>query len=125
MRLTLSNFTRNGILLLAISFFLFATTGRATITVYPWVHLFKGIDHARGEADAAESRLQKVNALRIDLSDPDVQLFGTPSNGAASLETFGQTPSTFLKTYGLRTAVNANFFSPVTSIANDPRDLSG
>jgi Phosphodiester glycosidase/CARDB len=123
MRLTISNFARIVVLLLALS--LFSGTGHATVTVYPWVHLFKGIDHARGEADAAESRPQKVNALRIDLNDPDVQLFGTPSNGAAPLETFGQTTSTFLTTYGLRAAVNASFFSPVTSIPNDPRDLLG
>ncbi|MDB6122171.1 MAG: hypothetical protein JWQ71_1164 [Pedosphaera sp.] len=120
---TISNLKRFGTLLLAI--LLYSRTGHATITVYPWVHLYKGVDHARGEADAAESRVQKVNALRIDLSDPDVQLFGTPSNGAAPLETFGQTTSTFLRTYGLQAAINVSFFSPVTSTPNDPRDLLG
>jgi hypothetical protein len=123
MRSPISKRARMVISLLAA--ILFSETAHATITIHPWEHLFKGVDHARGEADAAESRLQKVNALRIDLSDPDVQLFGTPSNGAAALETFGQTTGTFVTTYGLQAAVNANFFSLVTSIPNDPRDLSG
>src|SRR6185295_5733482 len=47
------------------------------------------------------------------------------SNGATSMETDGQTTTTFVNTYGVSLAVNANFFSPVSTIPNDPRDLSG
>ncbi len=97
----------------------------ATITIDPWKPLFRGVDHTQGRADSAEVRLQKVFALRIDLKDPDVEFFTTPGNGAAEKETFGQTTTTFVSTYAVAVGVNANFFSPVSTIANEPRDLSG
>ena len=56
---------------------------RAAIIVGPWIPIFRGVDRARGEADASEPKLQKVNVLRIDLKDPDLELFSTPSNGDA------------------------------------------
>ena len=87
--------------------------------------MYRGIEFAAGEADASEVRQHKVFALRVDLTDPTVEFYSTPSNGAGSLETYGQTTTTFVKTYGVAVGVNANFFSPVTTIANDPRELSG
>ncbi|MEO7297127.1 MAG: phosphodiester glycosidase family protein [Verrucomicrobiota bacterium] len=99
---------------------------RGAITISPWIPIFRGVDRATGEADAAESRVQKVNVLRVDLNDPGVALFSTPSNGARPLETDGQTTSQFLTTYGLQAAINANFFNPccVTNVG-DPKNLVG
>lgn len=64
-------------------------------------------------------------AFRVDLLEPAVEFFSTPSNGAGALETFGQTTTTFVNTYAVALGLNANFFSPVSTIPNDPRDLSG
>jgi hypothetical protein len=85
-----------------------STLGR--ITVGPWEPIFKGVQHASGEADAAEPRLQKVNALRVDLYDPNIVLFTTPSNGSAPGETNRQTGSQFIVTYDVQAAVNAHFY---------------
>jgi len=61
---------------------LFATLAEshATMLVGSWTPLFKGIDHAVGTnyPDSAIPVLQVVHCLRIDLTDPDVQLFTTP-----------------------------------------------
>jgi exopolysaccharide biosynthesis protein len=53
-----------------------------------------------------------VRAIRVDLRAPGVELFTTPSNGAAPLETTSETTTEFLKHYRLQVAVNANFYSP-------------
>ena len=98
---------------------------RATITVNPWVPVFKGVDYTTGQADTNEARLQKVFAFRIDLQEATVQFYSTPANGTNDLETDGQTTTTFVNTYNPSFAINANFFSPVSTIPNDPRDLSG
>ncbi len=47
---------------------LFADAAHAAIIVRPWVPIFKGVEYAACEADAAEPRLQKVYAMRINLS---------------------------------------------------------
>ncbi|MDQ6631821.1 MAG: phosphodiester glycosidase family protein, partial [Verrucomicrobiota bacterium] len=111
-------------LMVALAGFGFSSHG--AITVGSWIPIFRGVDRATGEADAAESRPQKVNVLRIDLREPDVALFSTPSNGAELLETSGQTTSQFLTNYGVKVAVNANFFSPCCSTnVGESKDLFG
>jgi exopolysaccharide biosynthesis protein len=100
-------------------------SANATNTVNPWVPAFKGIDYTTGEADTNELHQLKIFAFRVDLSEPTIELFSTPSNGTNALETFGQTTTTFVNTYHVAVGMNANFFSPVTTIPNDPRDLSG
>src|SRR5262245_17532042 len=99
--------------------------GEAAFSVNPWTPIFRGVDFTTGEADTNEVRQQKVFALRVDLFEPTVEFFSTPSNEAAPLETFGQTTTTFVQSYGVAAGVNANFFSPVNITPNDPRDLSG
>ena len=86
----------------------------ATNTVSSWVPIFKGIEQATGTNDGSPVNLS-VNALRIDLQDPDVRLFVTPpaSNYVAnSRETLLQTPREFLREHGLSVAINAGQFSP-------------
>jgi hypothetical protein len=80
------------------------------ITVGPWELIFEGVQHARGEADAEEPRLQKVNALRVDLHHPSIVLYTTPSNGSDPGETDRQTGRQFITTYGVQAAVNAHFY---------------
>jgi exopolysaccharide biosynthesis protein len=99
---------------------------RAAIITNAWVPVFKGVDYTTGEADTNEVRLQKVFAFRLDLQEPTIEFFSTPANGTnGALETYGQTTTTFVNTYGASLGINANFFSPVSTIPNDPRDLSG
>jgi exopolysaccharide biosynthesis protein len=112
-------------LMLAFWLATLALTTPAAITVQPWAPMFRGIDFAGGDADTNEVRLQKVFALRVDLTDPTIEFFSTPSNGDAPLETLGQTTTTFVQTYGVAVGVNANFFSPVNTTPNDPRDILG
>jgi len=97
----------------------------AAVIVGSWTPIYTGIDHAVGTADINEPRPQWVNALRIDLHHPGVQLFGTPSNGAAPLETTSQNASQFLTQYGLQVAVNTSFYTPCCSSIPEGKDLIG
>ena len=86
----------------------------ATNSVSPWTAIFKGIEQATGTNDGATVSLS-VNALRIDLQDPDIRLFVTPpaSNWVAnSRETLLQTQRDFLSEHGLSVAINSGYFSP-------------
>jgi len=78
-----------------------------------------------GTADTSEPRAQQVHALRIDLEDPDVRLFGTPPNGVAALETTSQNASQFLTQHGLQVAVNTSFYTPCCSSTPEGKDLIG
>ena len=89
--------------------------------------MFKGIDHAMGTNTpgvGAFAELQVVNALRVDLTDPDVRFFSTPryanyvpdGSGTCGSETIVLTATNFLTRYGLQLAINANnFHDPCTS----------
>ncbi len=112
-----------GVFLLLVG--LSAPGARATIFTNAWVPAFKGVDYTTGQADTNEVRQQKVFAYRLDTQEPSLQFYSTPSNGTNSMETDGQTTTAFVNTYQVSAAVNANFFSPVSTIPNDPRDLSG
>ena len=81
-----------------------------------WSPLFKGINLALGTNEPSGSfpRLQVVRCVRIDLTDPDIQLFTTPraSNYAAeSRESLTLTVPHFLKQNNLQIACDANFYN--------------
>jgi hypothetical protein len=85
----------------------------------PWTPLFKGIDHAVGTnnpniAGNFPTEWQVVHCVRVDLTDPDVQLFTTPrasSYVAESRETLTQTVPVILQQYKLQVASDANFYN--------------
>jgi exopolysaccharide biosynthesis protein len=82
-----------------------------------WSPMFKGIEHATGTntPTATYPNLNVIHAMRVDLQDPDLQLFTSPriSNYSQdSRETAGYTVSDFLKRNHLQLAVNANLFDP-------------
>ena len=93
-------------------------SARASTVLGPWIPIFKGIDHAVGTntpGNGGFSQLQVVHVMRVDLSDPDVQLFTTPRIAdyqAGSRETVVHTVSQFLTEYGVQVAINANEFNP-------------
>jgi len=95
----------------------------ATVTVGAWTPLFQGVERATGEPDQAEARLQKVSAVRVDLGDPDIEFFSTPSNGERPLETTSESTSECLGRHGLQVAINENFLPP--SCALGAKDLVG
>jgi len=102
-------------ILLIVLFVALPMVMRAEMVVTPWVTIFKGIDHAIGTnfADATIPRLQVVNCVRVDLSDPDVQLFTTPRATnyiVDNTETYTMTVSNFLKRHNLKVAINCNFY---------------
>lgn len=112
---------------------LFADSIHAAMSSTPWRPMFKGIDHAVGTNFGAtvysnngvfytNSRQQSVNCLRIDLSDPDVQLFPTPPATnfvLGSVETKTISISNFVKRYGVQVATVANFYN--SSQGTDPQ----
>ena len=97
----------------------------ATLFVGPWTPIFKGIDHAVGTNFPSttitnngviftDSTLQVVHCVRVDLRDPDVQLFTTPRapNWAAeSRETLSLRINSFVKNFGVQVAADANFYN--------------
>src|SRR5204862_5366628 len=62
-------------------------------------------------ADATIPRLQVVRCIRIDLTDPDVQLLTTPPTNSTAYETVSLSVSNYLKKYGLAVASDANFYN--------------
>lgn len=84
----------------------------AAVTVGDWKPLFQGVELASGEADAAEARMQKVTAVRVDLRAPGIEFFTTPSNGDRPLDTTSETTSEFVLHHGVQVAINANFYGP-------------
>jgi hypothetical protein len=91
----------------------------AALVVGPWVPRFKGVDVSISTnippSGGDLARRQVVSALRVDLSDPDIQFLTTPriaSNYSENQrEIAAYTVSDFLRNNGLQAAVNANFFS--------------
>src|SRR5229473_4120056 len=105
-------------------------TANALIVTNAWVPIFKGIDHTTAQMipDGIDPQLQAVNALRVDLTDPDLQMFSDPpcTNCPFGYETLGLTTSGFLKAYGVQAAVDANFYSPCCSATpGTPMDVIG
>ncbi len=91
---------------------LFTVRADAYLTVNPWQPIFKGIEHATGETD--EPRLQKVNAVRIDLHDPDIILTTTADNWLAPGDTTRQTGPDFMDEYGTQVAINGQYIDLAT-----------
>jgi hypothetical protein len=105
----------------------------ATPITTGWIPLFKGVEYMTGtntQSSGDFTSLMVAHLIRVDLSDPDIQLLPTPritNYVANSRETSGQTVSRFVKTHGLQLGVNANFFSPTDYYMPEgtPMQLSG
>ena len=110
------------------------TTSHATLVVSPnWTPLFQGIDQKVGTnfpsttvtnngAVFTDSSLQVAHCIRVDLTDPGVQLFTTPRAtnwSAETRETLSLSISNFIKKYAVQVAVDANFYS-VNPGGSDP-----
>jgi len=106
---------------------LFATVSlsRATMLVGPWTPLYQGVDHVvatncppttvvNNGVTFVNNNLQVVHCVRIDLFNPGVRLFATPQAPgwiAQSRETLSESINTFIRTYGVQVAADANFYT--------------
>lgn len=104
--------------LLLTPLFAAAFWAQASPVFGPWTPIFKGIDHGVGTNNPNIAgnfpRLQVVHCVRVDLTDPDVQLFTTPrasSYVAESRETLTQSVPGILQQYRLQVACDAGFYS--------------
>ena len=94
-----------------------APGARANMVTNAWQPQFKGIDHMVGTnyPDTALPRRQVMHCLRIDLTDPDIQLLTTPPASALvndTRETVALTVTNFLLRYGVQAVINGNYYSP-------------
>src|SRR5688572_28036686 len=107
----------------------------ADLVISGWTPVFKGIELSistnLGGVGAPIARRQVAYALRIDLTDPDVEFFTTPlieTNYAAGIrEVGGYTPSDFLARNELQVVINAGYFEPSAYYlpAGTPMDVLG
>jgi hypothetical protein len=109
-----------------------AATQAATVTVGPWVPIFKGIELASGQQQPQTTgeTYQQVLCLRVDLTDPDIELFTTPKcTNCNNLEVLSENTSHFLEQYDLQVAVNGGFYAsfsgPGDVALGTPEDVYG
>lgn len=107
---------RARLLVAGLALALWSVPSHAQTVLGPWVPLFKGIDSTMGTNTPGAGQFPDqhvIYALRVDLTDPDVQLFATPRISPFTLdnhETAGLTVSNFLRNFNLQIGVNANNF---------------
>ncbi|MBE7501584.1 MAG: phosphodiester glycosidase family protein [Verrucomicrobiales bacterium] len=84
----------------------------ASVTVGPWSPLFQGVEFASGQqlGQGTAAPDQQVRCLRVDLTEPGIELFGTPKCADCVLDTLSENTSRFLEQYGLQVAVNGAFY---------------
>lgn len=90
------------------------------VQAYPvgnYSKIYEGIEYATGYTTSP--RLMRAFGLRVNLCNPDTWLFASPGNGGNPYETTLQTTPAFLSQYGaqygVKVAVNSNFWDVATS----------
>lgn len=92
----------------------------ATTNVGPWVPMFQGVDLAVGSWNSGSSN-QQVRCLRIDLTDPDIELLTSPRcTNCGSFEVTVENTSYFLEKHGAQVAVNGSFYASSTGPTDEP-----
>ena len=111
------------IVLVAVMAILLCTTvASATRTISDWTPIYEGVWKATGTDDDAQHNPpspMKAYAVRVDLASPWVSMYASHSNGSDPYETALQTTPAFLSDHGLEVAVNANFYTPSGSNADN------
>jgi hypothetical protein len=104
--------------LLTLAAFLLAVSLYAGPTPGPWTPIYKGVDLAYGTNTPGIpgnfSNRQVVRCVRVDLTDPDIQLFSTSKATnyvAESSETYTLTVPDFLRQNLLQIACDANYYN--------------
>ncbi|MBR56840.1 MAG: hypothetical protein CMH54_02155 [Myxococcales bacterium] len=97
----------------------------ATKSVSSWLPLFRGVDHAVGFTDSLEPVDQFAQAVRIDLSDPDILFITTSATLTGLYDAWSDNTLDFLRYRGLQLAVNANPFGPCCNTISVASDIHG
>ncbi|MCK5806661.1 MAG: phosphodiester glycosidase family protein, partial [Lentisphaeria bacterium] len=98
-------------IMVAICLAAFALQSRAASGTSSWTTLFPGIEHATGWANGTGGDpYLKVNCLRIDLANPNIEFVATPHTGWG--ETMTQKTGDFLVEHNVQVAINAQSGSP-------------
>ena len=83
-----------------------------------WQPAFEGVDYLRAELRIP--RPMRIHAVRVDLSNPSIELLVTPPLSRHSRELPSRRTSSFLEEFGCQVAVNASLFTPVVRLENEP-----
>jgi hypothetical protein len=104
-------------LLAAAVILMIVSPAQAATVLGPWAPMFKGIDYAVGTntpGGGGMPDLMVIYAMRVDLTDPDIQLYSAPRIASDYIvddrEVLAITTSNFLTAHGLQAVVNANYF---------------
>jgi hypothetical protein len=97
--------------------------GPQSANVGTWKPLFRGIAYAR--AETSTPRPLQVHAVRVDLQEPTIHFFVTPSNGNRPGDTDGRKTSTFLREFRCQVAINASPYAPLVKAEGKPQDVHG
>ncbi len=92
----------------------------AVPTIGSFTPIFQGIDYAIGSLGNFG-----INAMEIDLTDPNIRFYTSPTSAPAPNEVIPQTTSDFLSNNGLQVAVNANLFTYSPTNSSAPTTLNG
>jgi hypothetical protein len=95
----------------------------ARATLSPWKTVFVGVESCEGTA--REPRPLHVYAVRIDLREPSIRFFVTPSNGPTPKDCDARATSEFLGEFKCQVAINGSFFAPLAKKKGDPQDVVG
>lgn len=96
-----------------------AITAQARV-VNPWSRIYEGIEYATGSDTVPRNML--AYALRVDLWNPNVQLYASHDNGGASKEVTTEKVGTFLWDHNCKVGVNASYCD-VTSSTTTPTNV--
>ncbi|MGI8601572.1 MAG: phosphodiester glycosidase family protein [Verrucomicrobiales bacterium] len=88
-----------------------------------WRGVFQGVETT--ELTAAQPRLLRGHAMKIDLRAPGVELLPTPSNGDQPGETDGIKTTAFLEKHRLQAAINAAPFDIIHADEGRPQEVHG
>jgi len=89
----------------------------------PWQMLEPGIDYSR--AHLASPRTLRCHALRIDLTNPELEFVVPRAVYAGGGETHAEWPMTWLKEHRLRAVLNATPFAPTPIFPGQSTRLQG
>ena len=94
--------------MISISFLLFYGSAQGYRIIGPWEPIFKGAEIAYASTDTP--RLEKITAIRIDLQDPDISFYPTPSNGGIHTRRPVRQESAFMTSSGCDIGINAHYY---------------
>lgn len=75
-----------------------------------WIPIYQGVEYVTGTAGGAT-----IYAVRVDLQNPNVQLYASHDNGSAANEVTTETGAVFNSNHGCQVCVNASYCDPTAT----------